>query len=81
MHGLSTRAVDDLVRARGLEGVSKSQVGRPCAAIDERVRDVLTRRIEGDWPCPWLDATPVQVREVRGLQSLGRRGLRDCQPW
>jgi len=64
VHGISTRSVDDLVRAMGMDGVSKSQVSRLCAEIDERVRDFLTRPIEGDWPYLWLDATYVKVREA-----------------
>ena len=57
VQGISTRSVDDLVRAMGMEGVSKSQVSRLCAEIDVRVRDFLDRPIEGDWPYLWLDAT------------------------
>jgi putative transposase len=64
VQGISTRSVDDLVRAMGLEGVSKSQVSRLCAEIDERVGDFLGRPIEGDWPYLWLDATYVKVREA-----------------
>jgi putative transposase len=64
VHGISTRLVDDLVRAMGMAGVSKSQVSRLCAEIDERVRDFLARPIEGDWPYLWLDATYVKVREA-----------------
>ena len=64
VQGISTRSVDDLVRAMGLEGVSKSQVSRLCAEIDERVGDFLSRPIEGDWPYLWLDATYVKVREA-----------------
>jgi transposase-like protein len=64
VHGISTRSVDDLVRAMGMEGISKSQVSRLCAEIDERVRDFLARPIEGDWPYLWLDATYVKVREA-----------------
>lgn len=64
VHGISTRSVDDLVRAMGMDGVSKSQVSRLCAEIDERVRDFLARPIEGDWPYLWLDATYVKVREA-----------------
>ncbi len=64
VHGISTRSVDDLVRAMGLEGVSKSQVSRLCAEIDDRVGDFLSRQIEGDWPYLWLDATYVKVREA-----------------
>ena len=82
--GISTRSVDDPVRAMGLEGVSKSQVSRLCAEIDGRVRDLLARPIEGDWPYLWPDATYVEVRESRravpvavtiavGVSADGRR--------
>src|SRR3954462_616112 len=64
VQGISTRSVDNLVKAMGLEGVSKSQVSRLCAEIDERVGDFLSRPIEGDWPYLWLDATYVKVREA-----------------
>lgn len=37
VHGVSTRAVDDLVKALGAGGMSKSQVSRLCAGIDTRV--------------------------------------------
>jgi transposase-like protein len=84
IQGISTRSVDDLVRAMGMDGVSKSQVSRLCAEIDERVQDFLTRPIEGDWPYLWLDATYVKVREAGrivpvavtiavGVNSDGRR--------
>jgi putative transposase len=64
VQGISTRSVDDLVRAMGMEGISRSQVSRLCAEIDGRVRDFLARPIEGDWPYLWLDATYVKVREA-----------------
>ncbi|MFC4170404.1 IS256 family transposase [Teichococcus aestuarii] len=70
VQGISTRSVDDLVRAMGLEGVSKSQVSRLCAEIDERVGDFLARPIEGDWPYLWLDATYVKVREAGRIVSV-----------
>ena len=63
VHGVSTRAVDDLVRAMGLAGVSKSEVSRVCQEIDARVDAFLARPIEGEWPYLWIDATYVQVRE------------------
>jgi transposase-like protein len=53
---VSTRAVDDLVKAMGMSGISKSQVSRLCKDIDARVKAFLERPIEGDWPfdtiCP-----------------------------
>ncbi len=63
VHGISTRSVDDLVKAMGASGVSKSQVSRLVAEIDERVNAFLTRPIEGDWPYLWIDATYLKVRE------------------
>jgi putative transposase len=63
VHGVSTRSVDDLVQAMGMTGISKSQVSRLCAEIDDRVAAFLNRPLEGDWPYLWLDATYVKVRE------------------
>src|SRR5208283_680954 len=62
VHGVSTRSVDDLVRAMGMDGISRSQVSRLCEEIDEKVKPFLGRPIEGDWPYVWLDATYLKVR-------------------
>ncbi len=70
VHGVSTRSVDDLVKALGMSGVSKSQVSRLCAEIDERVQAFLGRPIEGDWPYLWIDATYVKVREAGRIVSV-----------
>src|ERR1700724_582855 len=56
IHGVSTRSVDDLVKAMGGSGVSKSQVSRLCEEIDERVKAFLDRPLEGEWPYVCLDA-------------------------
>jgi putative transposase len=69
--GISTRSVDELVKALGMAGISKSQVSRLCAEIDERLRTFLERPIEGDWPYLWIDATYVKVRAA-GRERLGR---------
>ncbi|CCG09100.1 Transposase, mutator type [Pararhodospirillum photometricum DSM 122] len=63
IQGISTRSVDDLVQAMGMSGVSKSQVSRLCADIDDRVKAFLTRPLEGEWPYLWIDATYVKVRQ------------------
>lgn len=44
--------MDHLLRAMGRDGLSRSQVSRLCPEIDERVRNVLIRPIEGDGPAP-----------------------------
>jgi transposase-like protein len=64
VQGVSTRAVDELVQAMGLAGISKSEVSRLCAELDERVGAFLERPIEGEWPYLWIDATYVKVREA-----------------
>ena len=70
VHGVSTRAVDDLVKAMGASGVSKSQVSRLCEEIDERVGAFLARPLEGAWPYLWIDATSVKVREAGRIVSV-----------
>ncbi len=70
IQGISTRSVDDLVRAMGMSGISKSQVSRLCEEIDEKVGAFLTRTIEGDWPYLWIDATYVRVRQNGRVVSV-----------
>ncbi len=70
VQGISTRAVDDLVKAMGGSGISKSQVSRLCEEIDERVNAFLSRPIEGAWPYLWIDATYLKVREAGRIVSL-----------
>jgi transposase-like protein len=62
--GVSTRRVEDLVEALGVEGLSKSQVSRICAALDAEVEAFRGRSLAGEtYPYLWLDATYVKVRE------------------
>ena len=70
VQGISTRSVDELVKAMGMEGISKSQVSRLCAEIDERVQTFLHRPIEGEWPYLWLDATYVKARRDHHIVSV-----------
>ncbi len=70
IQGISTRSVDDLVKAMGMTGISKSQVSRLCGEIDERVQTFLNRPIEGEWPYIWLDATYVKARRDHRIVSV-----------
>jgi putative transposase len=70
VHGVSTRSVDDLVKAMGMTGISKSQVSRLCEEIDQKVKAFLSRPIEGDWPYLWIDATYVKVRQSGRIVSV-----------
>ncbi|MBV9173996.1 MAG: IS256 family transposase [Chloroflexi bacterium] len=63
LQGVSTRRVDDLVQALGMQGISKSQVSRMCAELDKEVERFRTRKLEGPYPYVWLDGTFVKVRE------------------
>lgn len=70
MEGISTRSVDDLVKAMGMSGISKSQVSRLCEEIDGKVKAFLDRPIEGDWPYLWIDATYLKVRRGGRIVSV-----------
>src|SRR6188472_3784563 len=70
VQGISTRSVDDLVKAMGASGISKSQVSRLCEEIDGKVKVFLERPIEGDWPYLWIDATYLKVRRGGRIVSV-----------
>jgi transposase-like protein len=70
VHGVSTRSVDELVKAMGMTGISKSQVSRLCTEIDDKIGAFLDRPLEGDWPFLWLDATYVKVRHNGRIVSV-----------
>ena len=64
VEGVSTRRVDDLVKALGCEGMSKSQVSRICSEFDEVVDSFLGRPLDGGpYRYVWLDALTQKVRE------------------
>ena len=68
--GVSTRRVDDLVQAMGLNGISKSTVSKLCKDIDERVGEFLNRPLTGKWPYVWLDATYLKQRQGGRIVSV-----------
>src|SRR6266545_1444112 len=88
--GVSTRKVDQLLESLGLR-ISKSEVSRVCAGLDEQVEAFRTRPLEGRYPYLWLDAKVEKVRDggrvvrkclviAHGVHESGRReviGL-DC---
>ena len=79
MLGVSTRRVDDLVRTLGIEGISRSEVSRICAALDAEVAAFRGRSLAGEaYPYVWLDATYLKVREAGpgGVDGGPRRDRR-----
>jgi putative transposase len=83
--GVSTRRVDQLVESLGLR-ISKSEVSRICALLDEQVEAFRQRPLEGDYVYLWLDAKVEKVRDggrvrrkalviAHGVHETGRREI------
>lgn len=68
--GVSTRRVDKLVRTLGIEGISRSEVSRLAASLDEIVEAYRSRPLEGAYPLLSLDALVVKVREAGRVRSV-----------
>lgn len=71
VEGVSTRRVDDLVKALGCEGISKSQVSRICQELDSVVEAFLSRPLDGGpYLYLWLDALTQKVREAGRIVNV-----------
>jgi putative transposase len=70
VHGVSTRKVDELVEALGMKRIDKSEVSRISKQLDEFVEEFKNRRLEGEYPYLWLDATFPKVREGGRVCSM-----------
>jgi putative transposase len=84
VHGVSTRKLDGLIQAMGLDGIPKSQVSRLCETLDAEVERFRHHPLEGAYPYVWSNATFVKVRDggrvvsmavvvASGVQSSGER--------
>jgi transposase-like protein len=71
VHGVSTRKVDDLVAALGIDtGISKSEVSRICAELDRVVATFRERRLDHTrFPYVFLDATYVKAHDGPSVVS------------
>jgi len=82
VEGISTRSVEDLVAALGVDsGISKSEVSRICAGLDETVTAFRTRRLDhSTFPYVFLDATYLHVRnatsQVVSMAAVVATGIR-----
>jgi putative transposase len=83
--GVSTRRVDQLVESLGPR-VSRSEVSRICAGLDEQVEAFRTRPLEGRYLYLFLDAKVEKVRDggrvqrkcvviAHGVHETGRREI------
>jgi putative transposase len=91
VHGVSTRKVDDLVAAMGAtSGISKSEVSRICAGLDEEMAAWRARRLDHvEFPYVFADATYIKGRVngqvvsravvvVTGVAMTGEREVLGC---
>jgi len=64
VEGVSTRRVDDVVKAMGIEGISRSQVSAMAKELDTIVEAFRSRPLDaGPYTYVWLDALVLKVRE------------------
>lgn len=68
--GVSTRKVDALAKALGLDGLDKSKVSRICKELDQAVQEFRERPLQASYPYLWLDALYVKVRQNGRVVSL-----------
>jgi transposase-like protein len=78
LHGVSTRKVDDLVKALGADtGVSKSEVFRICANLDAEVAAFRDQDLSAlGYPYVFLDATYCRFALASGSMDASGRGNR-----
>lgn len=70
LKGVSTRKVDDLLKALGLTGIDKSKVSRICKELDQAVEAFRQRKLQASYPYVWLDALYLKVRQNHRVVSL-----------
>jgi transposase-like protein len=87
VEGVSTRRVDDIVKAMGIEGISKSQVSAMARELDTLVEAFRSRPLDaGPYTYTWLDALTQKVREggrvvnvaVVVATGVNNEGQREC---
>lgn len=67
--GISTRKVDDLMAALGGCSISRSEVSRICALLDEELAEFRERPLDEPYPYVWFDATYEKVRQGARIVS------------
>lgn len=71
LQGVRTRKVEALVHQLGIASLSKSEVSRLAASLDAQVEAFRQRRLDAEYPYPWLDARYEHVREDGRVVSMG----------
>jgi putative transposase len=90
-NGVSTRKIDHLARALGIENISASQVSDITKELDAQVEDFRTRPLDASYPVIWVDAVYEKIRKdgrvvsmavmvVTGVNMAGTREILAVQP-
>jgi putative transposase len=91
INGVSTRKVERLAKALGIEGMSASQVSEITKGLDEQVEIFRTRALEEEYPVLWVDALYEKIRVegrvisaavliVTGINRSGTREILAVEP-
>jgi transposase-like protein len=91
VNGVSTRKIEKLAQALGIEGMSASQVSEINKGLDEQVERFRTRPLEPEYPVLWIDALYEKIRRdgrvvntaimlVTGINASGTREILAVQP-
>ncbi len=91
INGVSTRKIERLARALGIEGISASQVSEMTKGLDERVKEFRSRPLSEEYPFVWIDALYEKVRRdgrvvavaimiAYGVTSSGQREVLAVEP-
>jgi putative transposase len=60
--GISTRTMEDVLEAMGVERLAKSQISELCTELDARAEEFRHRPLTEKYPYLWLDALYEKVR-------------------
>ena len=85
LNGVSTRKVERLAKALGIEGMSASQVSEITRGLDEQVEAFRSRALEEEYPVLWVDALYEKIRmdarvisaAVLVVTAINRGGTRE----
>lgn len=91
INGVSTRKVERLAKALGIEGMSASQVSEVTRGLDEQVEEFRSRELEAEYPVLWIDALYEKIRVggrvvnsavlvVTGITASGTREILAVEP-
>lgn len=70
VNGVSTRKIDKLTKALGIESISRSQVSAIAKDLNEQVDAFRKRRLEPIYPVLWVDALYERIRDNHSVKNM-----------